>query len=72
MEASVDTLASLESLALKHEIRREEIFRELERRREKREQQRQSVAHPKINGGIQALTKKGPGEATPPLAKPSP
>src|SRR4029077_15823995 len=32
MEASADALASLERLALKHEIRREEIFREVERR----------------------------------------
>jgi hypothetical protein len=39
MEASVDTLADLESLALKHEIRREAIVRELERRRKKRSKQ---------------------------------
>ena len=36
MERSVDTLADLESLALKHEIRREAHFRKLERRRKKR------------------------------------
>jgi hypothetical protein len=39
MEASVDTLADLENLALKHEIRREAIVRELERRRKKRNKQ---------------------------------
>jgi hypothetical protein len=39
MEASVDTLADLEDLALKHEIRREAIVRELERRRKKRNKQ---------------------------------
>jgi hypothetical protein len=38
METSVDALGDLESLALKHEIRREAIFRQLERRREKRHQ----------------------------------
>jgi hypothetical protein len=36
IETSVDTLADLENLALKHEIGREAIFREAERRREKR------------------------------------
>jgi hypothetical protein len=36
MESSVDVLADLENLALKHEIRREAILRELERRREGR------------------------------------
>jgi hypothetical protein len=35
METSADTLADLENLALRHEIRREAIFRELERRRKK-------------------------------------
>jgi hypothetical protein len=35
METSADTLADLETLALKHEIRREAIVRELERRRKK-------------------------------------
>jgi hypothetical protein len=60
MEASVDTLASLlETLALKHEIRREEIFRELERRRERRQRQCPSVTNPQINGGIRAHAKEG-------------
>jgi hypothetical protein len=35
METSVDTLADLENLALKHEIQRRATFRELERRRKK-------------------------------------
>jgi hypothetical protein len=39
METSVDTLADLENLAFKHEIRREAIVRELERRRKKRNKQ---------------------------------
>jgi hypothetical protein len=39
METSADTLADLENLALKHEIRREAIVRELERRRKKRNKQ---------------------------------
>ena len=36
METSVDTLADLENLALKHETRRGALYRELERRRRKR------------------------------------
>jgi hypothetical protein len=36
METSVDTLADLESVAFKHEIRREAIFRKLERPRKKK------------------------------------
>jgi len=36
METSANTLAGLESLAFRHEIRREAIIRELERRRKKR------------------------------------
>jgi hypothetical protein len=39
METSADTLADLENLAFKHEIRREAIVRELERRRKKRNKQ---------------------------------
>ena len=39
MKASVDTLADLEILALKHESRREAIVRELDRRRKKRNKQ---------------------------------
>ena len=35
IETSVDTLADLENLALKHEIQRRATFRELERRRKK-------------------------------------
>ena len=38
-ETSVDTLADLENLALKHEIRRKATVRELERRRKKRNKQ---------------------------------
>ena len=39
METSVDILAGLENLGFKHEIRREAIVRELERRRKKRNKQ---------------------------------
>jgi hypothetical protein len=39
METSVDTLAELENLAFRHEIRREAVVRELERRRKKRNKQ---------------------------------
>jgi hypothetical protein len=39
METSADTLADLENLAFKHEIRREAIVRELDRRRKKRNKQ---------------------------------
>jgi hypothetical protein len=49
MEASADTLADLENLALKHEIRREAIFRQLERRRKKRNKEMHKAA-PELNG----------------------
>ena len=39
VETSADTLTDLENLAFKHEIRREAIVRELERRRKKRDKQ---------------------------------
>jgi hypothetical protein len=55
MESSVDVLADLENLALKHEIRREAILRELERRREGRRQQRESPGRQKLNGRVRAL-----------------
>jgi hypothetical protein len=42
METSADTLADLENLAFRHEIRREAIIRELERRRKKRNKQSRS------------------------------
>jgi hypothetical protein len=72
MEASVDTLASVEGLALKHETRREEIFRELERRRERRAQQRQVVVNPQVNGRVRALAKRGSDEAIATPEEPSP
>jgi hypothetical protein len=39
---SLDTLSELERLAIKHEVRREEIVRELERRRRERTSDRRS------------------------------
>jgi hypothetical protein len=50
-------LADLENLALKYEIRREVIFRELEVRREKRRQQRESPGRQKLNGRVRPLGK---------------
>src|SRR5262249_7187329 len=57
MERSVNTLSDLETLALKHEIRREAIFRELELRRKKAEQRQRSSARPRFNGGAHATAK---------------
>jgi len=57
METSVDTLADLETLALKHEIRREAIVRELERRRKKRNKQMM-----RLNSKTRALAKELPEE----------
>jgi hypothetical protein len=65
MEASVDTLADLENLALKHESRREAILRELERRRKNR-------ADPRLNGKVRALAKDLPEEPSPSPSEPPP
>jgi hypothetical protein len=69
MEMSVDTLADLENIALKHEIRREDIFRELERRREKREEELHRAA-PRLNGKVRALAKDMPAEPSPSPTEP--
>jgi hypothetical protein len=64
METSVDTLAELENLALKHEIRREAILRELERRREKRDE-KWRIADRRQNGNVRAPAKDLPEEPSP-------
>jgi hypothetical protein len=69
MERSVNTLSDLENLALKHEIRREAIFRELELRREKREQPQRF--RPRLNGGVHATAKNLPEVSGPAPTEPS-
>jgi len=71
METSADTLADIENLAFKHEIRREAIFRELERRRKKRNKEMHK-ADPELNGQVRALAKDLPEESSPSLTGPPP
>jgi hypothetical protein len=71
MESSVDVLADLENLALKHEIRREAILRELEARREKRRRQQESPGRQKLNGKVRSLGKDLTNAPSRPLADPS-
>ena len=71
IETSVETLADLENLALKHEIRREDIFRELQRRHEKRNEKRQR-ADPRLNGKVRALAKGLPEKPSPSPTEPPP
>ena len=71
MEMSVDSLADLENLALNHEIRREDIFRELERRREKRDEELHRAA-PRLSGKVRALAKDLPAEPSPSPTEPPP
>jgi hypothetical protein len=60
MEFSIDTLAAIENLALKHELRREVIMSELERRREHRARQQLSAASRQLDGGARAVTTRPP------------
>jgi hypothetical protein len=55
IEASVEPLTAIENLALKHELRRDTILCELERRRERRDRQRFSAPTRQINGGGREL-----------------
>jgi heme exporter protein D len=71
MEASVNTLASLENLALKHELRREAILGEIERRRERRGRQQPSAARRQIDGGGRALARECSDVSAPPQIGPS-
>jgi hypothetical protein len=57
VEASFNTLASLENLALKHELRREAILCEIERRRERRTRQPSPPASRQLEGESRALAK---------------
>jgi hypothetical protein len=50
MYLSVDRLAGLENLALKHELQRQAIFREVERRRKKRAKQQRQKGSERANG----------------------
>jgi hypothetical protein len=61
IETSVDTLADLESLAIKHEIRREAIVRKLERGRKKRNKKLMKP-DPRLNGKVRALAQDVPEE----------
>jgi hypothetical protein len=71
MERSIDTLVELENLALKHEIRREAILRELELRRERRRRQQPSTGPRKLNGKLRALTEDSAHGRSPPAAEES-
>jgi hypothetical protein len=71
MEMSVDSLADLENLALKHEIRREDIFRELECRREKRDRELHRAA-PRLSGKVRVLANDRPAEPSPSPTEPPP
>jgi hypothetical protein len=73
MEASVDVLTDLESLALKHELRRETILSEFERRRERRSRQQAAAPSRPVDGGDRALeTEQFIDASSPPLIEPSP
>jgi hypothetical protein len=65
IESSAEALTALENLAFRHEVRRESIFRELERRREKRSAQQQAADHARLNGKVRALAKDLPEETSP-------
>jgi hypothetical protein len=71
METSADSLADLENLALKHEIQREAIFRNLERRRKKRNKELHK-AGPERNGQVRALAKDLPEDPSPSPTEPPP
>jgi hypothetical protein len=72
MEASAPALTDIENLALKHELRREAILRELEERRERRARRQLSTASRQLNGGGSTPTKNLPHASSPPLVEPSP
>jgi hypothetical protein len=54
IQISAGALTDLENLTLKHEIRREAIFREVERRRKKRAKQQRGEGATRINGKAKA------------------
>ena len=61
MEMSVDTLADLENLALKHEVRRKATVRELGTPAQKT-QQAIDEAGPRLNGKVRVLAQDLPEE----------
>jgi hypothetical protein len=65
MESSVDTLTAIESLALKHELRREELLCELERRRARRRPHEPTPRQ--LNGERRAPAKDRSDVSAPPL-----
>jgi hypothetical protein len=67
MERSVDTLAALENLALKHELQRDAILRELESRQERRRQP--PPGRGKLNGKVRALAEDSSHGPSPPVAE---
>jgi hypothetical protein len=66
IETSVEPLTAIESLALKHELRRDTILCELERRRERRDRQRLSAQTRQINVGGRELGDGLTGTLSPP------
>jgi hypothetical protein len=71
MECSADTLATIENLALKHELRREAILSEIERRRERRARQQPSAAAWQLEGESRTLPKDRTHVSAPSLIGPS-
>jgi hypothetical protein len=57
VEMAADTLAGLENLALKHEVRREAILTDLMRARERREKDKRPARHTHSSGQVVALVK---------------
>jgi len=71
METSVEILADLENLAIKHEIRREANIRDLQRRRKKGNTELHR-ADPRLNGEVRALAKDQPEAPSPSPTEPPP
>jgi hypothetical protein len=72
MEESAEALTALDNLALRHEVRREAIFRELERRRDRRSAQHRAEGSARLNGNIRVLAKERPDESSPSPTEPPP
>ena len=72
MEASVAALTDIENLALKHELRREAILCELERRRERRARQQLPSASRQLDGVGASPQRVLTNASSPPMIDPSP
>jgi hypothetical protein len=72
MESSIGTLANIENLALKHELRREAILCELEGRRERRARRQLSTTSRELIGGGSLPSKALLHNSSPPSSEPSP